>query len=257
MFQSVQGLNAWTKCMCVKGGTKCMCVKCGTKYMCVKCGTKCMCSVQGLNASVELSVSQSVKRNPSKYVSSEQKHGQMNLHQMRKFPKFAAFSHRLQGKMEIALPKSLEKSINIRPYGDNRQPVFARLHWSRTSINARPTGRPPYGHHPVTKLVIDDRFGHRSPVPGSGHRGTGTVIGQRSMAPVNGLSLMTGLVTGHRSMLPVNGHRSPGTGPVTGHRSMLPVTGGRSCHRSMAPVTGQQGPVRSPGTGHRSTCTDH
>ncbi|KAH3790886.1 hypothetical protein DPMN_169094 [Dreissena polymorpha] len=48
--KSVQGLNAWTKCMCVKCGTKCMCVKCGTKYRCVKCGTKCMCSVQGLNA---------------------------------------------------------------------------------------------------------------------------------------------------------------------------------------------------------------
>ncbi|KAH3879115.1 hypothetical protein DPMN_003016 [Dreissena polymorpha] len=47
---SVQGLNAWTKCMCVKCGTKCMCVKCGTKCMCVKCGTKYMCSVQGLNA---------------------------------------------------------------------------------------------------------------------------------------------------------------------------------------------------------------
>ncbi|KAH3882055.1 hypothetical protein DPMN_005985 [Dreissena polymorpha] len=66
--KSVQGLNAWTKCMCVKCGTKCtcvkcgtkctcvkcgtkcMCVKCGTKCMCVKCGTKCMCTVQGLNA---------------------------------------------------------------------------------------------------------------------------------------------------------------------------------------------------------------
>ncbi|KAH3894915.1 hypothetical protein DPMN_019075 [Dreissena polymorpha] len=56
---SVQGLNARTKCMCVKCGTKCMCVKCGTKCkcvkcgtkcMCVKCGTKCMCYVQGLNA---------------------------------------------------------------------------------------------------------------------------------------------------------------------------------------------------------------
>ncbi|KAH3737613.1 hypothetical protein DPMN_044206 [Dreissena polymorpha] len=65
--KSVQGLNAWTKCMCVKCGTKCMCsvqglnawTKCmcsvhglnaWTKCMCVKCGTKCMYSVQGLNA---------------------------------------------------------------------------------------------------------------------------------------------------------------------------------------------------------------
>ncbi|KAH3894723.1 hypothetical protein DPMN_018880 [Dreissena polymorpha] len=68
MQKSVRGLNAWTKCMCVKCGTKCMCVKCGTKCMCIKygtkcmcvkcgtkcmcikCGTKCMCSVLGLNA---------------------------------------------------------------------------------------------------------------------------------------------------------------------------------------------------------------
>ncbi|KAH3895866.1 hypothetical protein DPMN_020033 [Dreissena polymorpha] len=44
--KSVQGLNAWTKCMYSVQGlnawTKCMCVKCGTKCMCVKGGTKCI-----------------------------------------------------------------------------------------------------------------------------------------------------------------------------------------------------------------------
>ncbi|KAH3855011.1 hypothetical protein DPMN_097571 [Dreissena polymorpha] len=32
------------------------------------------------------------------------------------------------------------KSINIRPYGDNCQPVYARWHWSRTMTNAGPFG---------------------------------------------------------------------------------------------------------------------
>ncbi|KAH3800167.1 hypothetical protein DPMN_153796 [Dreissena polymorpha] len=34
----------------------------------------------------------------------------------------------------------VRKSINIRPYGDNRQPVYARWHWSRTTTNAGPFG---------------------------------------------------------------------------------------------------------------------
>ncbi|KAH3807895.1 hypothetical protein DPMN_136243 [Dreissena polymorpha] len=36
--------------------------------------------------------------------------------------------------------KSLRQSVNIRPYGDTRQPVFARWHWSMTATNAGPFG---------------------------------------------------------------------------------------------------------------------
>ncbi|KAH3879602.1 hypothetical protein DPMN_003507 [Dreissena polymorpha] len=98
-MHSVQGLNAWTKCMCVKCGIKCMCVKCGIKCMCIKCGikcmcikcgTKCMCSVQGLNAykhsvqglnAFELSVSQSAKNQSLQYLeTSKRSHDRLFFH---------------------------------------------------------------------------------------------------------------------------------------------------------------------------------
>ncbi|KAH3748242.1 hypothetical protein DPMN_182680 [Dreissena polymorpha] len=50
--------------------------------------------------------------------------------------------------------KSLRQSVNIRPYGDTRQPVFARWHWSRTSTNAGPFGIRHTVINRVTTLVM-------------------------------------------------------------------------------------------------------
>ncbi|KAH3720631.1 hypothetical protein DPMN_063533 [Dreissena polymorpha] len=107
----------------------------------------------------------------------------------------------------------VRKSISIRPYGDNHQPVYARWHWSRTTtIRSYPgdnTGHSMTGH----------RSGHRSMVPG-----TGPVTGPWYRSPGTGPCHRSG----HWFMAPVTGDRS-------GHRSS--INSDRSNHRSIPPVT--------------------